>query len=727
MNADRPIERHSEDLLNRWPLAKHIAEMVFRAPTDHSVVFGISGSWGLGKTSFINMVCEHIDEMSMVYPSSSVLVVRFNPWNYPGDTNFITPFFKLLSSEVQKAHSDNNELKAKVGALVESICDYAEVFESSLVKQLRTIIRIREEKKKLDEERKVPEEIKEEIALQLEASNIRIVVVIDDIDRLPDKKVCSVFQLVAAVADFPRVNYVLAYDINNVAKALRNVQQCDGKQYLEKIVQVPIDLPLLGTGTAIHLLRESLGQVLQGEELSPREQDGLHSILGHVSRVTDTVRDVRRIINVYEIEWRAAQGKIAPDDLLGMTLLRVFYPKMIVWMRDHASELVGEAFGGYVPDEARKKAHQYTGELALILGCAQSEASGVVSLLGDVFPKFANTCGIRAERVLSSQLRLNRRIACHDLLRNYVEGAVESYSFPRVDINRLISSGSIEELQTFLEENKGDSADVLISVVGETTDDIAEKQQENIARALIQSDLESVGHEADLFTLASLGMSCLKKLFRSMGRDKSSYIFEEEVAHLDVKGLTRVAKFINLQELAYGRLAVNGGAKGEKLISLECLEQVESHCVSVLRCKEPEPQLLAYRGGRVLLYLWKSFNPDLYEDKVTNKLLQDPLGYALYASQQLMISHSSRGAGWAPPDEFSDDIDLQRLSHCCLEVPTMVGFWVLDEATQRRVAALSICVERLSAGAEYFDAAWVLEREAAARFNQWREGDRQLD
>ena len=70
-----------------------------------------------------------------------------------------------------------------------------------------------------------------------------IVFFIDDIDRLSDEQIGLVFQLVKNIADFPRIIYVLAYDKNIVIRALNRVQQEQGKEYLQKVVQVPVAIP----------------------------------------------------------------------------------------------------------------------------------------------------------------------------------------------------------------------------------------------------------------------------------------------------------------------------------------------------------------------------------------------------------------------------------------------------------------------------------------------------
>jgi hypothetical protein len=83
------------------------------------------------------------------------------------------------------------------------------------------------------------QEQKKAAALALAALSRRIVVFIDDLDRLEPTEIAEVLRLVRAVADFPNVIYVLSYDSNAVTSALEAVLEIeDGTEYLEKFIQV---------------------------------------------------------------------------------------------------------------------------------------------------------------------------------------------------------------------------------------------------------------------------------------------------------------------------------------------------------------------------------------------------------------------------------------------------------------------------------------------------------
>lgn len=78
------------------------------------------------------------------------------------------------------------------------------------------------------------QENKNNVVNELEQALFNILVIIDDLDRLPDDEIRAVFQLIKAIADFLNMIYLVAYDRKIVVGALDGVQKANGASYLEK-------------------------------------------------------------------------------------------------------------------------------------------------------------------------------------------------------------------------------------------------------------------------------------------------------------------------------------------------------------------------------------------------------------------------------------------------------------------------------------------------------------
>lgn len=75
---------------------------------------------------------------------------------------------------------------------------------------------------------------KEQVIQLLKAQSNRILVILDDIDRLSNEQIRYVFQLITSVARFPNTTYLLVFDKEIVVEALKGVQSGNGQDYLEK-------------------------------------------------------------------------------------------------------------------------------------------------------------------------------------------------------------------------------------------------------------------------------------------------------------------------------------------------------------------------------------------------------------------------------------------------------------------------------------------------------------
>src|SRR5262249_5908194 len=91
----------------------------------------------------------------------------------------------------------------------------------------------------------------------------RVVIVIDDIDRLEVGEIRDVMRLVRLTADFPGVRYLLAFDRARVEKALG--EGGEGRAYLEKIFQVTIHVPEIRQDDLIQFLLEELDTAVKGK------------------------------------------------------------------------------------------------------------------------------------------------------------------------------------------------------------------------------------------------------------------------------------------------------------------------------------------------------------------------------------------------------------------------------------------------------------------------------
>ncbi|PZT47189.1 hypothetical protein B6S12_10400 [Helicobacter valdiviensis] len=245
IKVDKPIEKKEEDLFNRSLVVKQLNTIIKNYKEEDSIVFGVIGDWGSGKTSFINMVLEDFKN------DENFIIVKFNPWNISTRKQLISDFFTKLSVEIGKKNIINFE---KIGNRLEILSNIFKPLSYIPIPELSIFTNISSKalgdvgkalKKFAEANKKDLETIKENINNYLTDTefNKKIIIVIDDLDRLADTDIQKIFQLVRSIADFKNTIYILSYDEEIVSKALDKIQKDKGGKYIEKIVQVPIKLP----------------------------------------------------------------------------------------------------------------------------------------------------------------------------------------------------------------------------------------------------------------------------------------------------------------------------------------------------------------------------------------------------------------------------------------------------------------------------------------------------
>ncbi len=234
-SADRPINNSEQDLLGRSSFSKQLAKGILEYHGSDGLVIGLFGKWGTGKTSILNMAIDELERMGS-NRDNKPLVTRFSPWNYSDKNDLIGIFFRNLMKTINL--KGNDEFKNKVG---EALRDYSGVLDlleliPGTGSTFATIAKntAQAQGKKLMKGDDL-DETRRKLADALRAVGKKIIVTIDDIDRLTNSQIRDIFQLVKQVGDFPNIIYILAMDRDVVRGALAEVHNFDGNEYLEKI------------------------------------------------------------------------------------------------------------------------------------------------------------------------------------------------------------------------------------------------------------------------------------------------------------------------------------------------------------------------------------------------------------------------------------------------------------------------------------------------------------
>lgn len=413
-SADSPIQDSKDDQLGRDRLAEAFAQRVTEVDcSEQGVVVGVLGPWGSGKTSFANLVRTHLN-------ASGITVVDFNPWMFSGTTQLVDSFFIELAAQLRV-----EDRLANVG---QRLAEYGEAFSDlgwvpvvgPWLDRIRGISRAL--KKLVERRQKGTKEPRERLREALVEQDEPFVVVLDDIDRLTSAEIRQVFKLIRLIANLPNIVYLVAFDRQRVEQALAE-DGVPGRDYLEKILQVAVDLPAIPTAVLHRIVFTSLDDALEDVDHRRLDQARWPDVFVEIIHpLVQNMRDVTRYANA--VHWTARDIGEAVDlvDLLALEAVRVFLPDvfaMVPMAFDGLTKPSSNVIGGPAEPDDLKMSIQALVE-------AGGEHSDVVRALVDrVFPAGSRHLGGTNYGPGFPQLWLrSRRVAHPDLLRFYIERVV---------------------------------------------------------------------------------------------------------------------------------------------------------------------------------------------------------------------------------------------------------------------------------------------------------------
>lgn len=299
---DRPIENPNDDILDYKTIAEDLVKKINAIDSEKSCSIGLVAHWGMGKTSFLNI-------LEQTLPQNNYITLMFNPRHSYTTTNIQKDFFDLLYSALSKydirfTSSFRNYLKS-INVLV----------DKSLVSKMFHVHEIWDK-----------EVQKENVNDAIKRINKRIVVIIDDFDRLVRDEIIEIFKLIDGNASFTNIIFISAYDkayTNNIVDNQSFKQQTS---FSDKFFTIEIPLPFRPYSKIYDYLLEQLVNLTDASEEQKNEYDKvLTDNIEILECYLPTLRDVKRFLNLFIRPYIDVQDEVVFRDYFLLNLIKLRY------------------------------------------------------------------------------------------------------------------------------------------------------------------------------------------------------------------------------------------------------------------------------------------------------------------------------------------------------------------------------------------------------------------
>lgn len=302
---DNPIEREKEDVFSLKGEAQKIAKEIRARNRAKTCSIAITAPWGGGKSSFLNLIREQIneDEFEIVY---------FVPRDSKSVQTIQEDFFSMIACVLAKYDSRCSHIIKDYMASLQLIDN------RSIVERLLSLYRIWDK-----------DSLKDSIKESFAALKKRVLVIIDDFDRLSKEEILEVLKLIDGNAAFTNLIFLTAYDKEQVNRVLGDTYQTPNACFVDKFFDVEFAIPFRKYEVISDYIKATLCKQLTAND---REGKNIRRVITDQTSIFEeyipTLRDAKRYINQVVLDFEPIRGEVFVSDFLLLQLVKYRYPEL---------------------------------------------------------------------------------------------------------------------------------------------------------------------------------------------------------------------------------------------------------------------------------------------------------------------------------------------------------------------------------------------------------------
>jgi predicted KAP-like P-loop ATPase len=620
LSSDKPVAHPDGDMLGYAPFAKHLAESITDLSRPGGMVVALFGQWGSGKTTILNLVQHYLNQSGV---EDGPLVVTFNPWWFSGEEGLVRSFFSALYSALRNLQSPEasrirSYLMKKVGDWGGMLNDLASLAEGvSGIPYVSGFAKAIKAASKRDVTR-----VKSQLAGRLSRLDRKILIVIDDIDRLAVEEMLQLFRVIKALADFPNVVYLLSFDRGIVASALDVVQNGSGEDYLEKVIQVSFEVPPPDRSRLHKLLFARLDSVLAGTPEALFPQDHWTGVFWQgLDHFIETPRDVVRLTNAMQLSYPRVKGEVNGVDFIAIEALRLFQPAVYGFIRNNQDMFApgpeSRLFRRY-KREGTESSEFHNAWLEQVPDVHRQPVKNIVARL---FPSLSEAWRDTAFPVDSqSRRQASRRICVSEITPVYFQLCVPDGDISNAEMQAILSLGSdpdafgraaVDLAGQIRPDGTTRARALLDGLESHTAEAIPEEHIPTIIKALFDVGDKLLTKEDERTGIFEMGNDT------RIGRVIRQLLIrvEEETARFEIlktgvdSGLatSTVLREVGVLGQQHGRQGLEAMPEQQRLISEPHLTDLEGRALDKIRSAAGDGSLLSMPEIARTLYRWREW------------------------------------------------------------------------------------------------------------------------
>ncbi|ARU44246.1 hypothetical protein CCB81_08835 [Armatimonadetes bacterium Uphvl-Ar2] len=353
--SDEPLEQETDDMLGRGQFAETVARTLLSACGPKSLVVGLIGPWGSGKSTVAHFAANRLKSHNPEIP-----IIWFEPWLIGSTEAFVREFFielgrvLLTDGDTDQGRSKRSNFYKYAARITDSLSHSLQIGSAFGVQNAAQIAAAMIASAQVfntlstalepDSETPTLSELRNEICSELRKNSKPVVVVIDDLDRLSAFEIRAVFQLIKACAEFPNLRFLVLFDRAQATTALNSVVG-DAEGFLEKIVNQAFDLPFVTQDQRQSYIDRCI-ETLNLGSLSEEAKTRLHFVSqGLLVPGLSSIRRAKRFFGSASVLLRELRDdhytNIDLPDFLVLEFIRQFLPELYSTLKDEELRLPG--------------------------------------------------------------------------------------------------------------------------------------------------------------------------------------------------------------------------------------------------------------------------------------------------------------------------------------------------------------------------------------------------